>query len=113
MSMNISAMNSGLMYTCIDAEHQRIIRELRALGIEPTFNKATDKAKLEAAQSSQKVETSNKVVFKPVNSAQEADKNRAFSVEDEAKNSMNAAVNNMTGAEQIAQFNKLKLLGMY
>lgn len=113
MSMNVSSISSGLYCVATDSEYQRIIRELRALGIEPTGDKSTDKNKLEAAKSAQKAENNQAVVFQPVDASKETDKNQAFSAGDDAKNSINANVQNMTGAEQVAQFNKFKLLGIY
>ena len=48
--MNISSVNSVSCFSCvggsIDEEHKRIIEKLMALGITPTGNKSTDKAKL-------------------------------------------------------------------
>ena len=45
---------------CIDYEHQRIIRELLALGISPSYDKNTDAAKLEAAKAKLVENISNK-----------------------------------------------------
>lgn len=54
MSMNIASVSAMCAQSYIDPEHQRIMRELRALGIEPTGDKNTDKAKLEKAKSEKK-----------------------------------------------------------
>lgn len=49
----------------IDYEHKRIIQELQALGITPTYDKNTDKAKLQA--------TKEKLVDKIANKVEKAD----------------------------------------
>lgn len=113
MSINVSSISTAICSGGIDPEHQRIMRELRALGIEPTGDKNTDKSKLETAKAAQRVENNQQIVFKPVESSSEADKNQAFSAQDEAKASITASAQNMTGADNIAQYNKFKLLGIY
>lgn len=111
MSMNVSSL-SGIMY-CVatDAEYQRIIRELRALGLEPTGDKAADKAKLEAAKSAQKAENKEEAVFQPIDAGNETTGNQAFNTSDEIKSNLAADTQNMTGADQIAQLNRFSLLG--
>ena len=112
MSMNVNALSSGMYCSFMDPEYQRIMRELRAMGIEPSGDKMADKAKLEAAKSAQKAENNQKIVFHPVEASNETDKNQAFSAADEAKNTIGASAIDMTGAQQIAQLNKLKLFGL-
>ena len=113
MSMNVSSI-SGSMYGCYpDPEHQRIMRELRALGLEPTGDKTADKAKLEAAKAAMKSENNQQITPQAVDAGSEADKNQAFSAQDEAKASVEISALNMTGAEQVGQLNKLKLLGLF
>ena len=51
--------------------------------------------------------------MQPVDASNETDKNRAFCSQDEVKSGIAASAANMTGADQIGQLNKLKLLGMF
>lgn len=113
MSMNISSLGAMNAQVYIDPEHQRIMRELRALGIEPTGDKSTDKAKLEQARNEKKAEqaqAASQVQF--VSGVEESSKAEAVSSSDAAKDTAIQA-QNMTGAEQIAKLNKFKLLGLY
>ncbi len=110
MSMNVSAMSgiaSGMM---IDSEHQRIMRELRAMGIEPTGDKSTDKAKLEAAKQTKQAQY-NQIQF--VSETEKTDKAPAQSSQDNIKNDTSIQAQNMTGATQIAELNKYKILGLF
>lgn len=109
MDMNVNSVCGAMYAGVIDPEYQRIVRELRAFGIEPSGDKSIDKAKLEAAKSMRKVESKN-VAVKPVDITNSGEKIQAFSPADDAK-SIDAQ--NMTGALQIAQMNKFKLLGIY
>lgn len=109
MNMNVNSVCGAMYAGAIDTEYQRIIRELRAFGIEPSGDKSVDKAKLEAAKSMRNIENKN-VTVKPVDITNAGEKLYAFSATDDAK-SIDAQ--NMTGAVQIAQMNKFKLLGIY
>lgn len=114
MSMNIASVSAMCAQSYIDPEHQRIMRELRALGIEPTGDKSTDKAKLEKAKSEKKAaqaQSSKQVQF--VTGTEESSKSDAVSSSDTIKNDKSIQAQNMTGAEQLAQLNKFKLLGIY
>lgn len=113
MGMNISALGQVATTVAMDSEYQRIIRELRALGLEPTGDKATDKAKLEAAKAQKSSQSNCSMQTQAVENVNETEKTGAISNADSAKNETAAAAKNMTGAEQIAQLNKLKLLGLY
>lgn len=104
MSMNISSVGAMNSQVYIDPEHQRIMRELRALGLEPTGDKSTDKAKLEQAQAASQIQF--------VSGVEESSKAEAASSSDAAKDTAIQA-QNMTGAEQLAKLNKFKLLGLY
>ena len=113
MSMNISSVGAMNSQVYIDPEHQRIMRELRALGLEPTGDKSTDKAKLEQARNEKKAEqaqAASQIQF--VSGVEESSKAEAASSSDAAKDTAIQA-QNMTGAEQLAKLNKLKLLGLY
>ena len=113
MWMNVSSIGNAMYSVAADSEYQRIVRELRALGLEPTGDKAADKAKLEAAKAALKSENNQTVIMQPVDASNETDKNRAFCSQDEVKSGIAASAANMTGADQIGQLNKLKLLGMF
>ena len=62
--MAVQAVGIGGL-KCIDYEHQRIIRELLALGISPSYDKNTDAAKLDAAKAKLIEKISNKAEQKP------------------------------------------------
>lgn len=112
MSLNIASINAMCAQAYIDPEHQRIMRELRAMGIEPTGDKSTDKAKLEEAKQTKRTAQAQeveKVSF--VAEVQETEKVGAISSKDEAINITSGQ--NMTGAQQVAMINKYKLLGIY
>ena len=113
MGMNISSIGQVAVSVAIDSEYQRIIRELRALGIEPTGDKTVDKAKLEAAKQQQKAQNNSTVQVQAVTETNETEKAGAISSEDNVKNDTAIQAQNMTGAEQIAKLNKLKILGLY
>ncbi len=104
---SISAFSAS--YNYIDSEHKRIMEELRALGIEPTGNKSTDKMKLQQAKEAQKKSDVKETEF--VKEVQEAAKPQSESSGDDAAKEISAK--NMTGAAQIADYNKYKLLGIY
>ena len=107
--MNINGVSGFGIGLCgvIDSEHQRIMRELRALGIEPSGDKATDKAKLERVQSSKNTEAPQ------AESSVQANKTFGETIEELAGINLNYRVNAeaMTGATQIAELNKLRFLG--
>lgn len=114
MAMNVTALSSTASGMAIDSEYQRIIRELRALGIEPTGNKSTDKATLEAAKSAQQAQKNQEVQNTQfVSKTQDSEKAGAESSQDTLKNDATIQAQQMTGATQIAEFNKYKLLGLY
>lgn len=106
MSMNIASVMSGSM--CInggiDVEHLRIMRELRALGIEPTGDKFADKAKLEEAKKVKSVQQAN--ISK--NKSGEEQTSKTSSNNEQQSNQQ--VGNDMTGANQISELNKLFLL---
>lgn len=98
MSVNsISMASSMLSCNMIDSEHQRIMRQLRAYGVEPTGDKSVDKAKL------QKVEESKQ------NQNAQLSNNKSNKEMSENKVSENQAESKSEGADQIAMLNKLKL----
>lgn len=112
MSLNIASISAMSAQAYIDPEHQRIMRELRALGIEPTGDKSADKAKLEEAKAAKKAaQTQSTSGVQFVTGTEESSKADAVSSKDEAAPAISAQT--MTGAEQIAQLNKFKLLGIY
>lgn len=113
MGMNINALGQVATTVALDSEYQRILRELRALGIEPTGDKAVDKAKLQAAKEQQKAKNAGTVIMQAVTGINDTEKAGALSSEDNVKNDNSVQAQNMTGAEQIAKLNKLKILGMY
>ncbi len=111
MAMNVSALSGTASGIMIDSEYQRIIRELRALGIEPTGNKTTDKAKLEEAKAAKHAKEVQNISF--VTQTEETEKAGAESSKDTIKNDMSIQTQQMTGADQIAKLNKYKILGLY
>lgn len=113
MGLNINSMGAVAVSVAFDSEYQRIIRELRALGIEPTGNKTVDKAKLEAAKEQQKAKNNGSVIFEAVTGTNDTEKAGAISSADNIKNDSTIMAQQMTGAEQISQLNKLKILGLY
>ena len=113
MSMNVSAMSGTASGIMIDSEYQRIIRELRALGIEPTGNKTTDKAKLEEAKAAKAKKTNQVDNIQFVNKTEDTEKADEESSKDAAKDDKTVQAEQMTGATQLAQLNKYKLLGLY
>lgn len=113
MGMNINALGQVATTVALDSEYQRILRELRALGIEPAGDKAVDKAKLQAAKEQQKAKNAGTVIMQAVTGTNDTEKAGALSSEDNVKNDNSIQAQNMTGAEQIAKLNKLKILGMY
>lgn len=113
MGLNINSMGAVAVSVAFDSEYQRIIRELRALGLEPTGNKTVDKAKLEAAKEQQKAKNSGTVIFEAVTGTNDAEKVGAISSADNIKNDSATMAQQMMGAEQISQLNKLKILGLY
>lgn len=113
MGMNVNALGQVATIVAMDSEYQRIIRELRAMGLEPTGDKATDKAMLEAAKAQKSSQSNCEMQTKAVENVTDTEKTGAISNADVAKEETTAAAQNMTGAEQLAQLNKLKLLGLY
>jgi len=111
MAINISALSAAASCYNIDPEHQRIMRELRAMGIEPTGDKAVDKAKLQEAKDAKRaIETQN---IQIVSEAKPSEKTGAESAQDNIKEDISAKTQQMTGATQLAELNKFKLLGLY
>lgn len=106
MGMNIASIMSGNMSVNggIDSEHLRIMRELRAMGIEPTGDKFTDKAKLTEAKKVKSIEKTS--ISK--NKTNEENKAQASSGSDEKQKAEAGAA--MTGATQMSELNKLFLL---
>lgn len=111
MAINISALSAAVPNCNIDPEHQRIMRELRAMGIEPTGDKTTDKNKLQEAKTAKKVAETQNIQF--VAEVKPSEKAGAESSQDNIKNDLSIKTQQMTGATQIAEFNKFKLLGLY
>lgn len=111
MSMNgifgVASLANVSGASTIDTEHQRIMRELRALGIEPSGDKASDKAKLERVQSSKNTQSAQK------ETAVQPNKTFGEAIEEQANIDINETVNAsaMTGATQISELNKLRFLG--
>ena len=106
MSMNIASVMSGSMCLngVIDAEHLRIMRELRAMGIEPTGDKSADKAKLEEAKKVKSIEQAN---ISKNKSGEEQNAQTSVAINENQQAETNAA---MTGATQLSELNKLFLL---
>lgn len=99
MSMNILSMSSAIS-SCsmsVDQEHQRIMRALRAYGVEPTGDKATDKIKLQKIEASQETQNSG------ITNSKKENKNMREITEEPA------VVDNGEGSEQLAMLNRLKL----
>lgn len=111
MTINISALSAAASSCYIDPEHQRIMRELRAMGIEPTGDKAADKAKLQEVKSAKKAAETQNIEF--VAEVKPSEKAGAESSKDNIKNDIAVKSLNMTGATQLAELNKIKLLGLY
>jgi len=81
----------------IDPEHQRIMQALRAYGVEPTGDKASDKMKLQKIEASKEAQNSGIQNSKKENqTAREAAESEPVSDKGE-------------GAEQVAMLNRLKL----
>uniref|UniRef100_UPI004025D24A hypothetical protein n=1 Tax=Candidatus Scatousia sp. TaxID=3085663 RepID=UPI004025D24A len=113
--MNINALGQVAALVATDLEYQRIIRELRALGLEPTGDKSTDKSRLEAAKAQKSAQNDYEIQIQiqTVENVKNPDKAGPLSDADFAKNTPTEAAQNMRGAEQLGQLNKLKLLGLY
>lgn len=111
--MNINALGQVAALVATDLEYQRIIRELRALGLEPTGDKSTDKSRLEAAKAQKSAQKDYEIQIQTVENVKKPDKAGPLSDADFAKNIPTEAAQNMRGAEQLGQLNKLKLLGLY
>ncbi len=111
--MNINALGQVAALVATDLEYQRIIRELRALGLEPTGDKSTDKSRLEAAKAQKSAQNDYEIQIQTVENVKKPDKAGPLSDTDFAKNTPIEAAQNMRGAEQLGQLNKLKLLGLY
>lgn len=122
--MDISSINSvsGISSSggsSIDEEYKRIIEKLRALGLEPSGNKASDKAKLreyelrqiKAELGSKGKGSVNKTSYITVSPAEiEQIKEQLQSNSDEEENSTEHkekafAMENQTGATQLAAMN--------
>lgn len=113
MGMNINSMSAIGSAVAFDSEYHRIIRELRALGIEPSGDKTTDKAKLQAAKEQQRAQNNGCIIIEAVTGVNETEKAGAISSADNIKNDNIVQTQNMQGAEQIAQLNKFRILGLY
>lgn len=94
MSINAISMSSGMT---IDSEYQRIMRQLRAYGIEPTGDKSVDKAKLQRIE--QTKESQNSKLQNPNDNNQKSEK----------EVSSEQFVDKGQGTDQLAMLNKLKL----
>lgn len=94
MSINAISMSSCMT---IDSEYQRIMRQLRAYGIEPTGDKSVDKAKLQRIE--QAKESQNSKLQNPNDNKQKS----------EEEVSSEQFVDRGQGTDQIAMLNKLKL----
>lgn len=57
----------------IDQEHLRIIKQLQALGIEPSGYKSTDKVKLERAKEAELKKCENKFEIEEINRTEKLD----------------------------------------
>lgn len=106
MSMNIASVMSGSMCLNggIDAEHLRIMRELRAMGIEPTGDKSADKAKLEEAKKIKSIQQAN---ISKNKSGEEQSAQSSVAANENSQSETNSA---MAGATQLSELNKLFLL---
>lgn len=98
MSINAISMSG---YSCgisgIDDEYQRIMRALRAYGIEPTGDKSVDSAKLKKIEASK---DSQNTQFPESNENKDRSQNSI---------SENQIVDKGVGTDQVAMLNKLKL----
>mgnify|MGYP000047308330 FL=1 len=99
MSINALSMSAAASSSTstIDTEYQRIMRQLRAYGVEPTGDKSVDKAKLqkiEAAEQSQKTQSAKA----------DNDTNKKNS-----QDSSNSAAQSSAGTDQLAMLNKIRL----
>lgn len=106
--MNIQSVSCG--YCNVDTEYQRIIRELLAYGVEPSGNKSADKAKLEKLKQAKANKEITNINF--VSSTGESAKAQAESSEDNLKSQNAYDIHNMTGASQVAEYNRYKILGI-
>ena len=98
MSINSLSMSAAISCSSntIDSDYQRIMRELRAYGIEPTGDKSVDKAKLqkiEAAKDSQNPQFAN-----TKNNEQKTENFNNIQITDKGR-----------GVDQLAMLNRLKL----
>jgi len=98
--MSVNSLSDAFTISCslnaIDPEYLRIMRQLRAYGIEPTGDKSVDKAKLQKIEAAKDSQTSQFTNTKNNN------KN--------AENSSNTVLtDNGQGTDQLAMLNKLKL----
>lgn len=109
--MDINGLSVYIATGYIDSEYARIIRELRAYGIEPSGNKSTDKMKLEQVKQAKRQENIQQP--QAVKKSVEADKENAISSEDTVKAQMEQQAHQMSGATQVANLNKYKLLGLF
>lgn len=102
MSMNIASIMSGSMCVNggIDAEHLRIMRELRAMGIEPTGDKSADKAKLEEAKKVKSVQEAS------ISKNKTGDEQNAQASANSQEQAQAKANSEMTGASQMSELNK-------
>lgn len=99
MSINALSMSAAASSSTstIDTEYQRIMRQLRAYGVEPTGDKSVDKAKLqkiEAAEQSQKTQSAK------------ADND---TYKKNSQDSSNSAAQSSAGTDQLAMLNKIRL----
>ena len=109
--MNITGLSANISMCCMDSEYARIIRELRAYGIEPSGNKSTDKMKLEQVKQAKRQENIQQP--QAVEKSGKTEKEGAISSEDTVKAQMEQQAHQMSGATQVANLNKYKLLGLF
>ena len=109
--MNINGVSANIAACCMDSEYARIIRELRAYGIEPSGNKSTDKMKLEQIKQAKRQDNIQQP--QAVEKSGKSEKESAISSEDTVKAQMEQQAQQMSGATQVANLNKYKLLGLF
>ncbi len=103
-------MNISLMSACmsvnggIDPEYLRIIRELRALGIEPTGDKTVDKRKLEEAKKVMNLQKTDISKYK------DSENTRYSNVTQENEQHNENLAEQMAGTLQLSELNKLFIL---
>lgn len=98
MGMNAISMSAAISSSMgFDPEHQRIMRELRAYGYEPTGDKFADKSKLQKVKN---VKKAQKTEFKKPEHEQVQQETKPGEVPAEKADNK--------GSDQIAMLNKLR-----